>query len=65
MGVETVFTFAPSGDGTNVTLAFSLDTAGFPPGLLTPVSWAIAGKVRDVLTHDLLDLKRSVEAYVH
>jgi hypothetical protein len=48
-----------------VTLTFTLETQGLPPGLLTPVSWAIAGKVRDVLTTDLGDLKRSVEAYVH
>lgn len=65
VGVETVFTFEPSGGGTRVTLSFTLETSGLPPGLLTPISWAIANKVRDVLTHDLIDLKRSVEAYVH
>jgi len=32
-----------------------------PPGMLAPVGWAIAGKVRDVLAHDLADLKESSE----
>ena len=64
VAVETVFTFEPSDGGTNVSIAFTLETSGLPPGLLTPISWAIAGKVRDVLTQDLIDLKRSVEAYV-
>lgn len=59
--VDTVFTFQPSGAGTKVTIEFALENQGLPPGLLTPVSWAIAGKVRDVLGHDLADLKRSVE----
>jgi hypothetical protein len=31
-----------------------------PPGLLAPIEWAIAGKVRDVLSQDLADLKESV-----
>jgi hypothetical protein len=33
-----------------------------PPGLLSPVSWAIAGKVKEALTKDLGDMKKSVEA---
>lgn len=59
--VDTVFTFEPTATGTTVRIEFELDNQGLPPGLLTPVSWAIAGKVRDVLSHDLQDLKRSVE----
>jgi hypothetical protein len=65
VAIDTVFTFEPSDGGTKVALSFALETAWLPPGLLTPVSWAIARKVRDVLTHDLADLKHSVEAYVH
>ena len=60
--VDTVFTFTPDGEGTNVTIAFALENQGLPPGLLTPVSWAIAGKVKEVLTKDLSDMKKSVEA---
>lgn len=59
--VDTVFTFEPSATGTKVAIEFGLDNQGLPPGLLTPVSWAIAGKVREVLGHDLEDMKRSVE----
>ena len=60
-GVHTVFNFEPSPTGTKVSIEFALDNQGLPPGLLTPVSWAIAGKVREVLGHDLDDMKRSVE----
>jgi hypothetical protein len=28
---------------------------------LAPLNWAIAGKVRDVIGHDLTDLKTSLE----
>lgn len=59
--IDTVFTFEASGSGTKVTIEFALDNHGMPPGMLTPVSWAIAGKVREALGHDLDDLKRSVE----
>lgn len=60
--IDTKFSFVPFGTGTKVTIAFELDNQGLPPGLLTPVGWAIAGKVRDVLTQDLADLKHSIEA---
>jgi hypothetical protein len=33
---------------------------GLPPGLLAPIEWAIASTVRDVLSQDLADLKRSI-----
>ncbi|MGE3706206.1 MAG: SRPBCC family protein [Vicinamibacterales bacterium] len=59
--VDTVFTFEPSPAGTKVTVEFALDSQGLPPGLLAPVNWAIAGKVREALGHDLDDMKRSVE----
>lgn len=59
--VDTVFWFEPSPTGTKVSLEFGLDSHGLPPGLLSPLSWAISGKVRDVLGQDLEDLKRSVE----
>lgn len=61
--IDTHFTFDPSpvGNSTTVAIEFELSHDGVPPGLLSPIEWAIAGKVRDVLTHDLTDLKQSVE----
>jgi hypothetical protein len=44
-----------------VSIEFALNPQGLPPALLSPLEWAIAGKVRDVLAHDLLDLKNSIE----
>jgi len=59
--VDTIFTFEPVAAGTKVSIEFALSPQASPPGLLSPVSWAIAGKVREVLGHDLDDMKRSVE----
>jgi uncharacterized membrane protein len=60
--VDTVFTFEPSAEGTKVRIEFDLGSPGLPPGLLAPLGWAIAGRVHDVITRDLADLKASVEA---
>ena len=59
--VEIVFSFEPAQAGTRVTITFTLDGAGMPSGLLTPLNWAIAGKVRHVLDQDLADLKQCLE----
>jgi hypothetical protein len=59
--IDTVFWFEPVGDGTKVSVEYELDSAGLPPGLLAPLNWAIAGKVRDVIGHDLAELKASLE----
>ena len=59
--VDTVFTFEPAPAGTRVSIEFALNPQGLPLALLSPLEWAIAGKVRDVLGHDLLDLKNSIE----
>lgn len=59
--IDTKFTFEPFDNGTNVRIEFNLESHGLPPGLLAPMGWAIAGKVRDVISHDLADLKASVE----
>ena len=59
--VEIVFAFEPDRTGTRVTITFTLDGAGVPSGLLPPLNWAIAGKVRHVLNHDLADLKQCLE----
>jgi hypothetical protein len=59
--IDTVFTFVPNPTGTTVSVEFGMDGQGLPPGMLAPLEWAIAGKVRDVLASDLADLKSSVE----
>ena len=61
--IDTVFAFAPAlgGEGTTVSITFALENQGLPPGLLTPVSWAIAGKVKEVLKRDLEDMKLAIE----
>lgn len=59
--VEIVFSFEPHDAGTRVTITFALDAAGMPPGFMTPLNWAVAGKVRHVLNHDLADLKQCLE----
>ena len=59
--IDAMFTFEPAESGTKVRIDFTLDSHGLPPGLLAPLGWAIAGKVRDVIGHDLADLKESME----
>jgi hypothetical protein len=59
--IDTVFTFERVPAGTNVSIEFGLNPQGLPPGLLSPIEWAIGGKVLEVLNHDLADLKESVE----
>ena len=60
--IDTAFWFEPVADKTKVSIEFELDPAGLPPGLLSPLNWAIAGKVRDVIGHDLADLKATLES---
>lgn len=62
--VDTAFIFEPVPAGTRVSIEFALNPQGLPLALLSPLEWAIAGKVRDVLSHDLLDLKSSIERVV-
>jgi hypothetical protein len=59
--IDTEFAFEPADRGTRVSLEFGLNPQGLPPGLLSPLEWAISGKVREVLSTDLADLKESVE----
>ena len=59
--IDTIFTFDPTADGTRVSVEFDLNTQGLPPGLLSPLEWAIGGKVEEALASDLSDLKSSVE----
>ena len=50
--IDTVFTFTAVGGHTNVRVEFRLGGHGLPPGLLAPVRWAIASRVRDVIGQD-------------
>lgn len=63
--IDTVFLFEPSGEDTKVSIQFTLDSQGLPPGLLSPLGWMIAGKVRDVIGNDLTDLKQLAESQRH
>lgn len=59
--IDTLFWFEPDGDNTKVTVEFELDTAWMPPAVLTPLGRAVANRVREVLDHDLADLRSSIE----
>ncbi len=61
--IDTVFMFDEVPEGTSVSVEFDLNSQGLPPGLLTPLEWAIGGKVRHALSDDLDDLKRSLEQF--
>jgi uncharacterized protein YndB with AHSA1/START domain len=63
--IDATFTFEPLDGGTTVSIEFGVDGHGLPPGLLSPLEWAISGKVRDVLGRDLADLKVAVEKVAH
>src|SRR5262245_45979612 len=43
--VDAEFTFEQVPRGTKVSIEFGLGHHGLPPGLLSPLEWAIAGKV--------------------
>jgi len=59
--VETAFSFESVADGTLVTISFALNEWSLPVGSLSPVAWAIAGKVRHALDADLADLQKAMK----
>ena len=59
--IDTTFIFESISAGTRVSVEFGLNPQGLPPALLAPLEWAMAGKVKGVLSHDLADLKGSIE----
>ena len=59
--IDAHFTFAPSITGTNVAIEFELHKDGVPPGLFSPLEWAIGNQVRHVLGDDLQDLTEAIE----
>jgi uncharacterized protein YndB with AHSA1/START domain len=60
--IDTTFWFESALGGTSISVEFELESGGLPPGLLAPLGWAIERKVTQVLSHDLADLKHSVES---
>ena len=63
--IDATFTFEPLDGGTSVSIEFELAGHGLPAGLLSPLEWALSGKVRDVLSRDLADLKAAIEKVAH
>jgi uncharacterized protein YndB with AHSA1/START domain len=59
--MDAIFTFDQIPTGTKVGIEFELSNQGLPPGLLLPIEWAIAGRVRHALSDDLSDLKHAIE----
>ena len=59
--IAAAFSFEAAGSGTLVSIEFAIDEACMPAAVLTPLNWAIAGKVRYVLHADLADLKAGLE----
>jgi uncharacterized protein YndB with AHSA1/START domain len=59
--MDTVFSFEPVNHDTQVTIEFTLDTHTLPARLIAPIGWAMTGRIRDALTHDLQDLKKAAE----
>ena len=59
--IDTTFTFEPVNGGTRVNVELNLSGPGMPPGLLAPVEWVLAGKVREVLSRDLTELTDAVQ----
>ena len=59
--VDTVYSFEPADGGTRVSIEFTLDTRALTARFMAPLGWAMSGRIRDALTHDLDDLKRAAE----
>ena len=56
--ITATFLFEPIAvASTRASIEFAMHGSGLPPGLLAPLEWAIAGRVRDVLARDLEDLR--------
>ena len=51
--IDTVFTFTPEDGGTCVDIEFGVTGSRLPAGVLASIEWAVATRVREVLSHDL------------
>ena len=61
--IDTEFRFAPTHRSTTVSVEFTMDPQSFPAKLLSPIGWALAGKIREAIARDLDDLKRAAESH--
>jgi uncharacterized membrane protein len=59
--MDTIFTFEPAGEGTEVKIVFTMAPQTFLSMLASPLAWTIAGKVRKVLEDEVKDYKRFAE----
>jgi len=59
--IDAVFAFEPVPEGTRVEVAVDLSQQGLPPGLLSPLEWAMSNRVGGAIAEDLIDLKAAVE----
>jgi uncharacterized protein YndB with AHSA1/START domain len=59
---DTLFTFEPFDGGTKVTVELDVEPLSLPTKLLALLGWTMTGKVRELLTRDLDDLRRVAEA---
>jgi uncharacterized protein YndB with AHSA1/START domain len=62
--MDTQFSFEPSNAGTKVSVEFTLDPQSFSARVLSPIGWALAGKIREAIVDDLEGLKRAAEIRV-
>jgi uncharacterized membrane protein len=60
--IDTQFRFAAANGATAVSVESTLDPQSFLARLLSPIGWALGGKIRDAMARDLDDLKRAVES---
>jgi len=59
--VDTHFTFEPQGPGTLVSIVFNMTPLTFSSMLVSPLGWAMAGKIKKAIEHDVLDFKHLAE----
>jgi len=60
--IDTRFSFEPLTGGARVSVELSLEPQSFSARLLTPIGWAMAGKLRDAIARDLDNLKSAAES---
>jgi hypothetical protein len=59
---RSVFRFAPSGEGTDVTMEFGAEPISFFAKLMSPLSGMMMKSVIKLIEQDMADLARSAES---
>lgn len=59
--MDTRFEFEPSSEGTEVRIVFTMVPQTFLSMLVSPLGWAVAGKVRKALADEVMDYKHFAE----